>query len=349
MNAQNVDIQKIIKYQQENSKNYISRQKEAITNGDYPMSFDIPLSIQYELTTKCNLYCRHCYNCSGDNQSVDKMDVENWKKLSKEFVENGGVFQCILSGGEPLLLGDSLFDIMDILDADGTIFLLITNGYNMTAETIKRLKKYRYQWIQISIDGASSEAHDRLRQKKGSWERAINAALMVADAGLPLTIAHSVTPDEIEKIPDMAKLAYHCGASNLIIGEIFSSGRAAINTELLMNNEQRVKIWNTVEKLSVLYNARMIISHSANNKIQLNEAMELPNTGVIIRPNGDIRLECIAPFVIGNVVSSSFFDQWKKGKDKWKSEKVIEYINSVDLYSGISDLHSNYIKGDFYL
>lgn len=348
METLNKDIQKIIKRQDEYSKNYILRQKEAMAAGNYPQSFVMPLSVQYELTSKCNMYCRHCYNRSGDNQS-DKMDIQQWKKLSKELTANGGIFQCILSGGEPLLLDDDLFEIMDILDADGTIFILITNGYLLTKEIIKKLKKYRYQWIQVSIDGASAKTHDELRQKAGSWEKAVNAALMVADAGLPLAIAHSIIPNEIDELPKMAGLAYQCGASLFIVGEVFPSGRAAINTELLLNMEQKVRLWDIVEKMSLFYNGRMVVARSTDIKIQLNEVMELPNTGIIVRPNGDIRLECTAPFVIGNVLTSSFLEQWTNGKDKWKHEKVVEFINSVDQYSGISTLHTNHIGEDIYL
>ena len=342
-------VQKSVKLEKNNSKNYILQQKEKISNNYYPRSFSNPLSIQYELTSKCNMYCRHCYNRSGENQQNDKMGIEQWKKLSEELVANGGVFQCVISGGEPLLLGDGLFEIMDILDADGTIFLLISNGYNMTEETVMRLKKYRYQWIQISIDSSSPESHDELRQKPGSWERAVNAALMVSDAGLPLAIANSVMPDEIDNFPDMAKLAYQCGASLLITGEILPSGRAAINNELLLSNEQRGKFWKITDNVSSLYYNRMSVRRSSSGKIQLEEAMELPNTGVIIRPNGDIRLECVAPFVIGNVLTASFPAQWNNGRDIWKHEKIAEYVNSIDQYSGVSTLHKNYVEGDICL
>lgn len=35
----------------------------------------------------------------------------------------------ILSGGEPLHLGNDSFDMMDILHDDGTSFVIITNGF----------------------------------------------------------------------------------------------------------------------------------------------------------------------------------------------------------------------------
>ena len=34
-------------------------------NGLYPPSFDFPMTLQFELTSHCNVYCKHCYNYSG--------------------------------------------------------------------------------------------------------------------------------------------------------------------------------------------------------------------------------------------------------------------------------------------
>lgn len=60
-------------------------------------------------------------------RDMDKMIRELYNNLLKEFskyiVKNGGVFECLLSGGEPLLLGDKLFEIMNILHNDGRYFL----------------------------------------------------------------------------------------------------------------------------------------------------------------------------------------------------------------------------------
>lgn len=44
-------------------------------------------------------------------------------------MKHGGVYEYILSGGEPFLLGDGLFKIMDVLNASDTCFMLLTNGY----------------------------------------------------------------------------------------------------------------------------------------------------------------------------------------------------------------------------
>ena len=73
--------------------------------GLYPQSFSYPVTLQFELTGACNLKCKHCYNSSGDTDRIDykRMIPNEWKILARQIVEDGGIFQCIISGGEPLL------------------------------------------------------------------------------------------------------------------------------------------------------------------------------------------------------------------------------------------------------
>jgi MoaA/NifB/PqqE/SkfB family radical SAM enzyme len=277
------------------------------------------------------------------------MTIDRWKILAKELVKHGGIFECILSGGEPLILGNDLFDIMDILHDDGSVFMFITNAALMTKDTVQRLKKYRYKWIQVSIDGSTPETHDGLRQVSGSWEKAVNAALMLADSGIPLAIANTVTPETIQDLPEMAKLAYSCGAALLITGEVFPSGRGALNDDLLLSNEQRARFWRLIEEQRYIFAVRMQIQRSMSNRVQLEGATDLPAAGAIIRPNGDIRLDCIAPFVMGNVANETFYEQWQKCKNSWQDKRVKDYIESVDWYSGKSVLHQNHVEGDIVL
>ena len=341
-------LKKQIRMEVQQQKKSVEAQKAAIENGMYPPTFSMPLSLQFELTGHCNMKCRHCYNRSGD-LPPDIMTPEHWKKLSQEIVTHDGIFECILSGGEPLLLGNSLFDIMDILHDNGSVFMFITNGALMTKDTVQRLKKYRYKWIQVSIDGSTAEAHDSLRQVPGSWEKAVNAALMIADAGIPLAIANTVTQETISDLPQMANLSFSCGAALLITGEVFPSGRGALNSDLLLNNEQRAMFWKLIEEQRGIYAGRMQIQRSMSNRTQLEGVADLPVAGAIIRPNGDIRLDCIAPFVMGNVANAQFYEQWQKGKNSWQDKKVKDYIESVDLYTGKSSLHKNHVEGDIVL
>ena len=66
------------------------------------------------------------------------------------------------------------------------------------------------------------------------------------------------------------------------------------------------------------------------------------NSGGIIRPNGDFRLDCMAPFIMGNVLHNTIKEMWlAKGIHAWQNEKVQEYINSIDdlLQAGVLKNH----------
>lgn len=303
--------------------------------GAYPDYFEYPVTLQFELTGRCNLACKHCYNRSGDsdrgNDSYTLLTPEKWVEIAKQVVRDGGIFQCILSGGEPLLLGDKLFDIMDVLHDDGTSFVLITNGYLLTPELVKRFIKYRWYWFQVSIDGLTAEVHDSFRGVKGSWERAVRGAVEVSSAGIPLVIAHSVTPDSLKQLDAMAEFVYNMGASSLILGEILPSGRAISNTDIIMNHDEKNELYGKIAELQAKYQGRMTVKRSAELRTQLKRYSVEQNMGGIIRPNGDFRLDCMAPFVIGNVLDNSIKDIWlSKGINAWQSKEVQDFIASVN-------------------
>lgn len=330
-------------------KNYersVANTKTLQENYLYPKKLSFPMTLQFELTSNCNLRCKHCYNASGIKNFSDAMTIEQWLKLSKYIVSKGGIFECILSGGEPLLIGDALFDIMDILHDDGTAFLLITNGMLLTEEKVRKLKKYRFMWLQVSIDGYNEETHDEFRGVKGSWEKAVNGAYYVSKHGIPLTIAHSVTPKSLADIEKMCELAYQLGAGTILLGEITPSGRSINHQDILLSYEERNELLKKTEEQRNKYAGRMVIERSANTKIQLMRYQKTLNTGAIIRPNGDIRLDCMTPFKIGNVLSDDLYEIWNaKSESCWSNPQLIQYIEEMDLQTGISNLQ-NYVDED---
>lgn len=322
-----------------------------ISQQKYPEHFHLPLTLQFELTSHCNLHCKHCYNNSGaDNRKEDYMTVEKWKEFAHYLVEKGGLFQCVLSGGEPLLLENDLFDIMDILHDDGTSFLVISNGWLMDQEKAKRFSKYRYKWFQISIDGAIAQKHDSFRERDGSWEHATNAVTMLSNEGIPVAVAHSITPNTLEDIEDMCELAYCLGATTILVGEVTPSGRSALNTNLVLDHEQKNYLRGKIVELQEKYAGRLLVQRSSTVKNQLLRYVDTPNNGAIIRPNGDIRLDCMAPFIIGSLSRDDFQSVWTEKADVvWKDPRVQKYIESYADFDDFNSFMKNYYDADIYL
>ena len=313
-------------------KDIKSNLDELRSKGLYPKFFDYPMTLQFELTGQCNLACKHCYNRSGDLDRETLMTPDKWCELAHQIVADGGIFQCIISGGEPLLLGDRLFDIMDILHEDGTSFVVITNGFLLTPEKVKRFSKYRFYWFQISLDGVNAEIHDAFRGVKGSWERAVKGAIEISNAGIPLVIAHTVTPDNLMQVEDMVELSYRLGASRIILGEVLPSGRAIRNQQIILSHEEKNYLYGKMQELQLKYQRKIDVTRSAELVYQMKRYSIENNAGGIIRPNGEFRLDCMAPFIIGNVLNTPLKKMWiTHGIDAWKSKEVQDFIESIDI------------------
>lgn len=319
--------------------------------GFYDTTHIFPIaSLQFELTSHCNMFCKHCYNNSGEfNKIADKMTPQKWLDFADYLVKKGGIFECILSGGEPFLLGDTLFELMESLNRCNTIFMMLTNGYLLTKKNIRFLEKYKYHWFQISIDGATADYHDSFRNKQGSWAKAVNGAKLVSQSNIPLKIAHCVTPYNINDIDGMCKLAYSLGAKSIIVGEISFSGRAALNKDLLLSPDQKKMLHDKVLNNAERYKGIMRIKTTNSIISGLQRHKQKPNSTAVIRPNGDIRIDGMAPFVIGNILKDDFETIWKeKVFSAWSSHDIINYIENFD-ENDKNNSYINYVDKDTYL
>ncbi len=311
-------------------KKYYNGMRRQFDRGVIPKAYEHPTGAQLELTYRCNQKCRHCYNQSGgDNSNNPSLSLEDWKRIAHELGELG-IFQCVISGGEPTLMGEGLFEIMDILHSYNVKFIIITNGMLIDKEKINRLKKYKYSWFQVSIDGSRPELHDYVRGVE-SWEKAVNAANLVVEAGLPLVIAHAVVKKNLDYLEEMIDMAYLLGAVKITTGPFSYMGRAVLNSnELELTEDEKKKVYEVSNKKAAEYKGRLQVGISSEEAISLRMKLIEPNGVMLIRPNGDVKFDCVAPFKIGNVLNEDIQDIWDKvGRNVWSNPRMIEYVNSI--------------------
>ena len=303
----------------------------------YPKELGSPLGCQLELTHRCNLKCKQCYNQSG----CPKPDISigKWLDVAKQLVDMG-VFECVISGGEPLLLGDDLFKIMDVMHDGGMRFVLVTNGMLMNEQTIDKMNKYDYYWVQVSIDGSRPEIHDEIRGVKGSWKNAVNAAKLVSQAGMPLVVSHVIQKDNMDYVVEMVETSYILGAKRMITGRFTYTGRAIENKEEIDIDKQKIKqIYQLLKIRHDQYTGRMEIITSTDPVFYLRYRILEPCNVLLIRPNGDVKLDCVLPFKVGNVMDESIRDIWQFAKTAWRNEKVLKYVGSLKEESDMLRVH----------
>ena len=271
-----------------------------------------PTMLQFELTGACNLKCKQCYNDSG--RKINVMTAEHWKDFSNKVADD--LFSVTLSGGEPLLLGEELFALMDIFTASQTWINLISNGLLIDRETAKRLAKYALGWVEISIDSPHEEYHDYLRGAQGSWRKAVLAASYLASYNVPVFIGTCVTPKTLPELDGMVKLAREIGVRGLTLSKIFLSGRAYLHAEELILSDEETKIF-LGKAMALKKNTKDIVINFSTQTIQdaLQNDSETTNYQIpIIRPDGKMRLSCFEPIVVGDVLAEDIHVLWERYK-----------------------------------
>lgn len=301
-----------------------------IHSGRFPGHFESPLVVQLELTHRCNLKCVQCYNRSGEGSAEGELTIDDWESITQQAIDMG-MFQCIISGGEPLLLGENLWRIMDRLHKAGVPVVFITNGYLINDRVLEKLARYDYYWVQISIDGATAEIHDQIRQREDSWNRATKAVFGASRIGLPVEVAHTILRQNVASVGEMIDLAYKLGAGRIILGRYISSGRGASNHEKIRPSDKSLKVAeDTINRKHFEYRGRMEVRRSLGAVDSIRVSRATPNFGLLVRPNGDVKVDCILPFTIGNIRRDSLSHIWDLfGKDIWQHEEIKTFAASI--------------------
>lgn len=313
--------------------------KEGTTPYD---NYETPMSVQLELTSKCNQACIMCYNQSGMDKNTHNEDlsIDQWIKIAQELASIH-IPQIIISGGEPTLLREDLFKIMDIFNEVGTHFIFINNGMLINEGYIKKLAKYHYSWMQFSVDGATEEVHDYIRGAKGAFKKVINSIALARANGIPVGIASAIQRKNIHQVGDLIDLAYHLGAYKHVMGQFLYAGRAVTNgDDIGLNENDIIMIKKITHDKMIEHNNLLSIDRPVDPALSLRIKMCSPNGGLLIRPNGEVRIDCIAPVRIGNVKEQNILNIWNKvGKYAWGHPLVLEYIDQIKIYKDMNTVH----------
>ncbi len=284
-----------------------------------PVDLSLPLSIQIEITELCNFRCPFCYNDSVIRKR-EKLPIEKWKKFLYELKELGGVFQCAFSGGEPLLYKDEILELMEILHYDHTGLMLITNGYFLDRIYIEKLCKFNWYWIQVSLDSYKPNIHDELRGMKGSFNKALLAIKCLKDFGLPVAISSVICSKNICDIAGIVKLAYELQVDIVLFSPILPVGRTVFNPQLRLNYGQLIEYEKAIKDVVKEYSSQILIRSALSYEEQVKGNSLMPPFGLLIRPNGDIKIDCLSQEVVGNVFQTSIDVVWRQilNQERWK-------------------------------
>lgn len=215
------------------------------------------------VTYRCNLRCTmcdmpgkaDCYHKSGEKE----FSTERFKELIREFAELGtpGIG---FTGGEPLLRED-IFELMAETRRQGMIAHLNTNGWLLDDTCAHRLIESGVDSVNISLDGATADTHDRIRARSGAFDHAIAAVERLVrlkkthNSPIRIKTVAVISETNIGEVPEMLALGRKLGIScvELIPRQPFTGqpGNACGNRDLLEKVDRLVGLLTSKEYAEV--------------------------------------------------------------------------------------------------
>jgi AdoMet-dependent heme synthase len=270
------------------------------------LKLGIPLSVQLDLTYRCNERCVHCYL---DHEDHGEMTTSEIKDLLDQLAE-AGVFFLTLSGGEILMRKD-FFEILEYARLRAFCVKLKTNAVLIREKEAERMRDLGVESIQISIYSHRPDVHDAITKMPGSLKRSINAIRFLRSEGLRVTIANVLMLQNIQDYPGVRALGSELGVEVTIDPTI--TPRMDGDRSLLDLNIDQAALERVFREEGLIENAG---ESCAPPQGPDEDALDmLPcsagHTACYVSPYGDV-YPCVQfPLPSGNVRRMKFVDIWR--------------------------------------
>ena len=286
--------------------------------GKHPLT-----TLFWECTLNCNFFCAHCGSCAGKNVFKNELTKEEILKTFKDIssVYNASQIMIAVTGGEPLLRND-LFEIMKEAKSMGFHWGMVTNGYLLNKESVKKLKDAGMETATVSIDGIG-KTHEELRRMPGSYKRAIDGIKLLAKENFVkhLQITTTVSKKNIKELEQMyiefSKLPLHSWR----VMNVDPIGRAEDSKDLLLDDDEFKTLLDFIKQkrkekgLTVTYGCAGYLGEYEG---EVRDHYFYCLTGITIGSilhNGDIFVCPNVPrnkdLIQGNVRKDNFVDIWE--------------------------------------
>jgi AdoMet-dependent heme synthase len=269
-------------------------------------ALNIPLSVQVDLTYRCNERCVHCYLDHDDHGEMTTAEI---KHLLDEMA-NAGVFILTFSGGEIFLRKD-FFEILEYARRLMFCVKLKTNAVLIRESEARRIKDLGVESIQISIYSHRPEVHDAITLVPGSLKRSVDAIRFLKSQGLKVIIANVLMTENMQDYSAVQALAAELGVGCTLDPTV---------TPMMDGNRSTLRLGVDQNALREVFHDPTLVPDveafcAIPAKPDENALEAIPcsagHTACYVSPYGDI-YPCVQfPFPTGNVRRQRFIDIWR--------------------------------------
>ena len=313
---------------------------EKIDSCDYydtNISLPVPLKIQWKMTMKCNLRCKHCYlgelpnSCLPDDKLMD---------IAEE-INKFGVMEVTLTGGE-IFTVPCIEKIIQYFHDNEIKMVLFTNAIlaSQHKEFLSSIPNKNLIKFIVSVDG-TKQAHEAIRGK-GTYDVTLKNIKMLSEMGYNVSVNMVLNKNNYKSLFDLVGELNSVGVNNLQLSELIPMGMAT--KDMCMEQEDFKELQAIFRRINDKYKTSNIYFttedgdekreiYLLNDDKVLNFGQEKWKCGAglgkgTILYNGDV-VCCpfMEEFKLGNVLNNSLPKVWDS-ENRYKFLKMIAQNNN---------------------
>ncbi len=290
------------------------------------LALGVPMSVQLDLTYRCNERCVHCYLDHDDHGEMTTAEI---KHLLDEMAE-AGVFMLTLSGGEIFLRKD-FFEILEHARRLTFCIKLKTNAIMIHEREAARIRDLGVESIQISIYSHRPEVHDAITLVHGSLKRSSTRFVSSSSQGLKVIIANVLMVQNMQDYEGVRALADELGVESTLdptVTPMMDGDRSTLN--LGVDNAALQGLFRNESLVGNVEEFCAVPPRPGEDELQ-SLPCSAGHTACYVSPYGDF-YPCVQfPLTCGNVRQQRFVDIWRNSEQL----KEVRSIRVKDL-SGCS-------------
>lgn len=240
------------------------------------------LTLQFHITGRCNLQCRHCYRTEGD---VEPLTLQNVLLVIDQFLELVQKYNALhglkkrghinITGGEPFFRED-IKDILRYLGEHESqiTYAVLTNGSFIDRGMIELLKETGASFVQLSIDG-NEGMHNSLRAE-GDYNRVFSIAELLVNSGIRTYISFTANKKNMQFLPVVARECRKRGVHKLWSDRLVPIGNGKELRELEISGKEFPAYLHYLKKAQGNRITKILYPKT---EVALNRSLQFLNTG----------------------------------------------------------------------
>jgi MoaA/NifB/PqqE/SkfB family radical SAM enzyme len=202
---------------------------------------EAPLLVFWESTKACPLACRHCRAEAIKKPLPGELSSEEGKQLIRQVGEFGEPTPTsIITGGDPLTRKD-LFGLVEYARDEGVpVGVAPAVSPTLTYEKLRMLRNLGVKATSISLDGATAEVHEGMRQVEGNFNETLRAITLAVNAGFMVQVNTVVWRQNAEQLPYIAELLNRMGVKIWEVFFLIVTGRAVAEHDITPSEYEEV-------------------------------------------------------------------------------------------------------------